>query len=112
MSGMWAMIGAALLACYFWRALGVALSRQIDAGAPFIRWIGCVAYAMLAATFVRMIILPTGTLAEAPLDHRLLGCAAALAAFLGLRRNALAGTVSGVAVVIGLAYLGRPLLFG
>lgn len=112
MSGMWAMIGAALLACYFWRALGVALSRQIDAGAPFIGWIGCVAYAMLAATFVRMIILPTGTLAEAPLDHRLLGCAAALAAFHGLRRNALAGTVSGVAVVIGLAYLGRPLLFG
>ena len=112
MSGMWAMIGAALLACYLWRALGVALSRRIDAEAPLIRWIGCVAYAMLAATFVRLIVLPSGTLAGAPLDHRLLGCAAALAAFYGLRRNALAGTASGVAVVIGLAYFGRPLLFG
>ncbi len=112
MSGMWAIIGAAVLACYFWRALGVALSSRVDASGPLIHWVGCVAYAMLAATFARLIVLPSGALAEAPLDHRLLGCAAALAVFHGLRRNVLAGTVSGVAVVIGLAYFGRPLLFG
>ena len=110
MTGMWAMIGAAVLACYFWRALGVALSNRVDAGGPVIRWAGCVAYAMLAAAFARIIVLPTGALAAAPLDHRLLGCVAALTAFYALRRNVLAGTAAGVAVVIALTYYGRPLL--
>lgn len=112
MSGVWAMIGASVLVCYFWRALGVALSNRLDEAGPLVRWVGCVAYAMLAATFARLIVLPSGALAEAPLDHRLLGCAAALAAFYLLRRSVLAGTASGVAVVVGLAYFGRPLLFG
>ncbi len=110
MTSMWVMIGAAALACYFWRALGVALSNRVDAGGPIIRWVGCVAYAMLAATFARLIVLPAGALAAAPLDHRLLGCTAALAAFYALRRNVLAGTAAGVAVVIALAYYGKPLL--
>jgi branched-subunit amino acid transport protein len=110
MTGMWITVGAAVLACYFWRALGVALSDRIDANRPIIRWTTCVAYAMLAATFVRLIVLPAGTLAAAPLDHRLLGCIAALAAFYLLRRNVLAGTAAGAAVVIALAYYGRPLL--
>ncbi len=104
------MIGAAALACYFWRALGVALSNRVDAKMPIIRWAGCVAYAMLAATFARLIVLPTGVLAAARLDHRLLGCIIALAAFYALRRNVLAGTSAGVAVVIALAYYGKPLL--
>ena len=77
MTGMWAMIGVAVLACYFWRALGVALSNRVDANGPIIRWVGCVA---------------------------------ALVAFYALRRNVLAGTAAGVAVVIALAYYGQPLL--
>lgn len=107
---MWVVIGASVLACYFWRALGVALSNRIDADRPIIRWVGCVTYAMLAGTFARLIVLPAGTLAASPLDHRLLGCMAALAAFYALRRNVLAGTAAGVAVVIALTYYGRPLL--
>ena len=110
MTGMWAMIGAAVLACFFWRALGVALSNRVDANGPIIRWVGCVAYAMLAATFARIIVLSAGVLAEMPLDHRLLGCIAALVAFYALQRNVLAGTAAGVAVVIALAYYGQPLL--
>ena len=110
MTDMWVVIGASILACYFWRALGVALSDRMDANRPVIRWTGCVTYGMLAATFARLIILPTGTLAAAPLDHRLLGCIAALAAFYLLRRNVLVGTAAGVAVVIALTYYGRPLL--
>ena len=106
---LWTIIGISALACYTWRGLGVALSGRVRPRDPIILWVTCVAYAMLAGAFIRMIVLPTGGLAASPPDHRLLAGVAALAMFFGFRRNVMAGTATGVAAMIALAYWGRPL---
>lgn len=109
MIDVWLVIAACAVACYLWRGLGVAMSGRLSPRSPVILWVTCVAYAMLAGTFTRMIVLPAGGLAAAPLDHRLISCAAAFAVFLALRRNVIAGTTAGVAAIIALGYWARPL---
>jgi len=92
------------LICYGWRALGVALSRGLDLQGPAVRWLVCVSYAMLAAVSARMIVLPSGALADTPDVARYVSCAAALAVFLIFRRNVLAGTTAGFATLVGFQY--------
>ncbi len=93
------LVGA--LATYMWRALGVALSGRIDPDGPVVRWVGCVAYAVLAALIARMILLPVGSLAEVALSSRLLAAAIALGAFYLARRHLPVGVaVGGVALTL------------
>jgi branched-subunit amino acid transport protein len=87
------VIGAA--ASYMWRALGVVLSGRFDPDGPAIRWVGCVAYGILAALIARMVLLPVGSLAGTPTVMRLVCVALALAAFYLFRRNLLLGVVAG-----------------
>ena len=80
---------AGAAATYVWRALGVALSGRIDPTGPVFEWVGCVAYALLAALIARMIVMPVGPLEETDLGMRLISAAIALAAFLLARRSPL-----------------------
>jgi branched-subunit amino acid transport protein len=93
-----------VLACgaatYLWRGLAVAISGRLDPDTAAFRWIACVAFAMIAGLVVRMLIAPTGALAETTLFERLLGSAAALGAYFWLtRRNLFAGVVAGAAAI-------------
>ena len=106
---LWAVLLSSTAVCYLWRALGVAMSGRIRPESPLMRWIVCVTYAMLAGTFTRMILLPAGELAEVPLGRRLAACAVALALFALFRRSVFAGTLGGVATLIGLNYWGAAL---
>lgn len=96
------LVGA--LATYMWRALGVALSGRIDPDGPVVRWVGCVAYAVLAALIARMILLPVGSLAEVPVASRLLAAAIALGAFYLARRNLPVGVAVGGVTLTLLSY--------
>jgi branched-subunit amino acid transport protein len=96
------LIGA--LATYMWRALGVALSGRIDPDGPVVRWVGCVAYAVLAALIARMILLPVGSLAATPVSLRLLAAGIALGAFYMARRNLPIGVAAGGASLTLLSY--------
>ncbi|WP_328702895.1 AzlD domain-containing protein [Arenibaculum pallidiluteum] len=87
---------------YAWRGLGVALAGRINPGGALFRWVSCVAYALLAALVARMILLPIGPLAQAPLSARLLGAFLGLAAFRLCRQNLLAGVAAAVAGLIAL----------
>jgi branched-subunit amino acid transport protein len=87
------LVGAA--ASYMWRALGVALSGRIDADGPVVRWVGCVAYAVLAALIARMILLPVGSLGDTPVSIRLVAAALALGVFYLARRHLLIGVLTG-----------------
>jgi branched-subunit amino acid transport protein len=56
----------------------------------------CVAYAIIAGLVSRMLLMPTGVLAEATLAERAIGSAVALTAYFWLtRRNLLVGVVAG-----------------
>ena len=95
------VVGCAL-ATYLWRGLGMLVSGSVSMDSKFFVWAGCVAYALIAGLAVRILLLPTGTLATTPLPGRLVACAIALVVYFALRRNLLAGIAAGFAALVTL----------
>jgi len=106
-AGIVALVLAAGAGTYLWRALGVALSGRINPAGAIFTWVGCVAYAMIAGLVSRLILIPGGTLAGSALEHRLLACAAGLAAYYLAKRNLFLGVGVGVAALMALTAGGR-----
>ncbi|HYD65888.1 AzlD domain-containing protein [Azospirillum sp.] len=106
-AGIWAALAAAAVVTYVPRALGVALSGRIDPNGAVFRWVGCVAYALLAGLIARMILLPVGPLQATGFAERTLAVAAALAAFCLVRRSVPVGVTVGTVVLILLSSGGR-----
>jgi len=52
------------IATYLSRFLGVVSSEKIKETSKIFRWFNCLAYSTLAALIARMVIFPSGTLAE------------------------------------------------
>ena len=63
------------------------ISSRVRMDSEFFIWAGCVAYALIAGLAVRIVLLPTGTLAATPLPERLVACAIALISYFVFRRN-------------------------
>ena len=108
----WRLWGIVLLcgaASYVWRALAVFIGGRVSPESEAFKLFSCIAYAMVAGLISRMVILPEGLLAEAPLSYRLIGIGAAVAVFFGLKRNLAAGVFAGVAVFALLTvFAGTP----
>jgi branched-subunit amino acid transport protein len=96
------VVGAA--ATYVWRALGVALSGRIDPEGALFQWVACIAYALLAALVARMILLPTGPLAQTPMIDRVGAASLAFAVFFASRRNMLLGVGVGAGMLVLATY--------
>ncbi len=97
------VVGAA--ATYVWRALGVALSGRIDPEGALFQWVACIAYALLAALVARMILLPTGPLAQTPMIDRVGAAVLGFAVFFVSRRNMLLGVGVGAGVLVLATYV-------
>jgi branched-subunit amino acid transport protein len=95
------------LATYLWRGLGMLISGRVSMESEFFVWAGCVAYAMIAGLTVRILLLPTGTLAATPLPERLIACALALFVYFVSRRNLLVGIATGFTTLVALISFGR-----
>jgi branched-subunit amino acid transport protein len=95
------------LATYLWRGLGMLISGRVSMDGEFFVWAGCVAYAMIAGLTARILLLPTGTLAQTPLPERLLACALALVVYFGFRKNLLVGIATGFVALVALVTFGR-----
>ncbi len=93
--GPWLAIFVAAAATYMWRGLAVPLSGRIDPDGPLFRWVGCVAFGILAGLIARMILLPVGPLETTPLAIRILCTLAGVGAFYAARRNSLVGVAVG-----------------
>jgi branched-subunit amino acid transport protein len=97
---LWVLLALCGIATYAWRGFGALLSGALDAEGEVFSWISCVAYAMIAGLIARVLLLPTGALAETTLLERALGSAAALAAYFWLTpRNLFAGVFAGAVAV-------------
>jgi branched-subunit amino acid transport protein len=97
---LWVLLALCGLATYLWRGPGVLLSAGIDPRSEAFTWISCVAYAIIAGVVSRMLVMPTGALAETTALERALGCAAALGAYFWLtKRNLLVGVAAGAAAL-------------
>ena len=93
------ILAVAAVCTYGWRALGVALAGRIGPGSVWLEWIGCVAYALLAGLIARMLLLPAGPLMETATLSRAAGIGLAITVYFGLRRNILAGVLTGAGVL-------------
>lgn len=102
----WLVLAVGAAVTYVWRGLGVALSGRIAADSQAMRWIACIAYALLAGLIARMIVLPVGPLAETSLAARLSGAAVALVLFFGLRRHLLVAVIGAALTLVGLTLVG------
>ena len=93
---LWLLLAACGVATYLWRGPGVVLSAGIDPQSRGFTWVACVAYAIIAGVVSRMLVMPTGELAEVAPAERVIGSVVALAAYFWLtRRNLFVGTVAG-----------------
>jgi len=92
-------------ATYLWRGLGVLLSGKVRADGEIFTWVGCVAYAMIAALIARMIFLPVGSLAATSLAERLAAIIAALLAYYIGRKNLLMGILAGFTTMYASGWL-------
>jgi len=102
---LWLLLLACGAATYLWRGLGVLLSGRINPQSAMFEWVSCVAYALVAGLIARIIVAPSGLLAQTALIDRLLACAVAFIAWRLARRNMFVGLVCGVAFFIGAGYV-------
>ncbi len=82
------------------------VSGRVRMDSEFFIWAGCVAYAMIAGLAVRILLLPSGTLAGTPLPARLVACAIALVVYYAFRRNLFAGIAAGFVALVTLVAAG------
>ena len=108
MSATWTALLVGIGATYVWRFAGVLLASRIDPNGAIFRWLVCVSYAVLAGLVARMILLPAGSLGEAPLTLRLAAVALGFACFAATRRVGLATVIGllGFAVLLEARRLG------
>lgn len=102
----WIVVLLSAVVTYAWRCIGVALSGRIDPDGAAIRWVGAVAYALLAGLIARMIVLPQGPLLDTAMTDRIAAAVVAVTIFLVTRRNMLAGVAAGAGVLV-LLTVGR-----
>lgn len=95
--------GVAAAATYFWRGFGVAIGARIDPKGRVFEWFACVAYAVLAALVVRLIVFPGGELSGVPLAARLAAAALALGAYFLSRRSIFFGCLTGALAIAATA---------
>jgi branched-subunit amino acid transport protein len=106
---LWGIVLLCGLASYVWRALAVVIGGRVSPKSETFKLFSCVAYAMVAGLISRMVMLPEGILAEAPLAYRLAGIGTAVAVFFAFRRNLAAGVFAGVATfALLILFAGTP----
>jgi hypothetical protein len=106
LSGIWAAGGgylaffiAGFLVSEPWRWAGALLGRDIDPTSAIFAWVRAVATAIVAALCARLIMFPTGVLADVGLGLRLAALAAGIGAYL------LSGRRLGVGIAVSLGLL-------
>jgi branched-subunit amino acid transport protein len=94
----WSFLLVSILATALPRALGAVAAGRVDPNSRVFEWVTAIAYAMAMGLAVRLLLLPTGPLADTPIVDRLLAAAVALVVFFLMRQRFLYGFVAGVAV--------------
>ena len=62
----------ACLATGIWRLIGVIFYNKISEDGMLIKWINAVAYSMVSAVMMMILVYPSGILANTLIEHRLI----------------------------------------
>ena len=92
----WFMLIIASFGIFIWRFLGLVLSSKIRKDSFFAKWINAVAFAMTTGLMIRIIIFPTGALAQTQLLERLIPFLIGVIAFLFFSKTPILGLMAGV----------------
>ena len=92
----WLMLLVASSGIFVWRFLGVVLSSKVEKDSFFAKWINAIAFAMTTALMTRIIIFPTGALAETQLIERIIPFLIGVVIFLLFSKKPIVGLVAGV----------------
>ena len=92
----WLMLIVASFGIFIWRFLGLVLSSKINKDSFFAKWINAVAFAMTTGLMVRIIIYPSGALAETELFERLIPFLIGVIAFLLFSKTPILGLMVGI----------------
>ena len=93
------------VATYFSRFLGVLSSEKIKETSKIYRWFNCLAYSTLAALIARMIIFPSGALAEVDYPIRIIVLISSILIFYLGKRNLVYPTVFSAIILYFLSIL-------
>ncbi|MBU4529665.1 MAG: AzlD domain-containing protein [Hoeflea sp.] len=96
---------AGWLATDMWRWIGVLVGNRLQQDSAALTWVRAVATALLAAVIAKLIIYPTGELANVPLALRIGAVTAGFAAFLMAGKRTWVGIVTALALLIGGQFL-------
>ncbi|MBD1164933.1 AzlD domain-containing protein [Pelagibacterales bacterium SAG-MED13] len=93
------------IATYLSRFLGVVSSEKIKDTSKMFRWFNCLAYSTLAALIARIIIFPSGDLAEVDLLIRIVVISISLIMFYFTKKNLVYPTIFSAIILSFLNYI-------
>ncbi|WP_306835529.1 AzlD domain-containing protein [Neorhizobium huautlense] len=100
------IIVAGFLATDIWRWLGVLIGHRLNEDSEALYWVRAVATSLVMAVTAKLIVFPTGTLANSPLWLRLAAAGIGFAVFLGTGKRVAVGVLVPIAILIaGLLFL-------
>ena len=103
------VILAGAVVTYFWRALGVFAAQALDPGGELLKWLGCVATAIVAALCVKLALAPPQILESTHLLTRLGALFGGVAAFY-VSSNTTVGVGVSFALIVIVEQMLRPML--
>jgi Branched-chain amino acid transport protein (AzlD) len=83
-----------------WRVLGLALARGLNEESELVVWSRAVATAILAGVIAKLIVFPSGDLADMPLSLRVGAAVCGFIAFLAIKRSVFVGVLVGELVLV------------
>ena len=87
-----------------WRALGLVLARGLNEQSEIVVLARAVATAILAGVIAKLIMFPSGALADIPLAIRVTAAVCGFLAFVAVKRSVFVGVVVGEAVLLTAGY--------
>lgn len=84
-----------------WRHLGVVLAGDLSEDHPVLLWVRAVATALVAAVIAKLILFPTGALADSPVALRIFAAVAGFGTFMLAGSSVVFGVLVAEIILIG-----------
>lgn len=92
---------AGWMATDMWRWLGVLVGNRLREDSEALIWVKAVATALVAGVIGKLVLFPSGALADAPLAFRIVALLLGWLAFMAARRKMIVGVLVAEAILVG-----------
>lgn len=99
------IIVAGFIATDFWRWLGVLAGNRLNEESETLNWVRAVATALVMAVTAKLIVFPTGVLADSPLWLRLSAACIGFCVFLVTGKKVAIGVIVPIAILVAGLFL-------